>query len=166
MLLFKKKLSSGFTLIELLVAISILGVLASLTLSSYSGAQKQTRDTERRSDLNQYRNALETYAGANNGVYPVKTSEFEAASFCNSGEALEDYLSSCPTDPNPGTVSRVYYYLSDTSGLSYALYANLETSNHYWVLCSNGNNQVLTSKPTDVGNACASASAPTATPTI
>jgi len=49
----------GFTLIELLVVISIIGILASLTLVSYTGAQKQTRDTQRRSDLNQYRNACQ-----------------------------------------------------------------------------------------------------------
>ena len=63
----------GFTLIELLVVISIIGVLAGMSLVSYSTAQKQARDTERRSDLAQYRNGLANYAANNSGLYPTST---------------------------------------------------------------------------------------------
>jgi len=59
----------GFTLIELLVVISIIGILASLTLVSYSGAQRQVRDTQRKSDLGQMKAPLEAYFSTY-GVYP------------------------------------------------------------------------------------------------
>jgi prepilin-type N-terminal cleavage/methylation domain-containing protein len=62
-------MKKGFTLIELLVVISIIGILASLALVSYSAAQKQTRGIQRKSDLSQLRTSLEAYYSANN-AYP------------------------------------------------------------------------------------------------
>jgi len=123
---------TGFTLIELLVVISIIGILASLTLVSYTGAQKQTRDTQRRSDLNQYRNALESYAASNEGVYPV-ASAGAVTNICGTGKALEKFIASCPSDPLGGTY--VYNYWSD--GADFTLWGGLETGG-YWKICSNG----------------------------
>lgn len=135
----------GFTLIELLVVISIIGILASLALVSYSGAQKQSRDTQRRSDLGQYRNALETYATTYNGLYPLHTSEYNVSGFCGAGE-LAKFISSCPADPTP---ANIYYYLSDASGTKYILYADLETAG-WWYVCSSGkvDKTVVETKPT------------------
>lgn len=125
---------AGFTLIELLVVISIIGILASLTLVSYTGAQKQTRDTQRRSDLSQYRNGLETYASTNNGLYPIQTSRYDTTSFCVAGGALAKFISLCPKDP---LTTKKYYYLSDATGEKYILYADLETAG-WWYICSTG----------------------------
>ncbi len=131
----KKIKNKGFTLIELLVVISIIGILASLALTSYGGAQKQARDTERRSDLGQYRNGLESYASVNNGLYPVYTSARDmAANFCEAGEELENFISSCPAGP---LNTDVYYYLSDDTGSEYVLYTDIETD-YYWYVCSSG----------------------------
>jgi prepilin-type N-terminal cleavage/methylation domain-containing protein len=65
------KFRRGFTLIELLVVISIIGILAALSLASFTTSQKQARDTERKSDLSQYRSSLESYANIKNGLFPV-----------------------------------------------------------------------------------------------
>ena len=51
--------SKGFTLIELLIVITIIGILASLTLASYGSAQAKARDGVRKSDLAQVKRALE-----------------------------------------------------------------------------------------------------------
>ncbi len=139
----------GFTLIELLVVISIIGILASLTLVSYSGAQKQTRDTQRRSDLNQYRNGLETYASVNNGVYPIHTTEYNVTGFCGAGE-LAKIISACPTDP---IAANKYYYLSDAVGEKYILYADLETGG-WWYVCSTGKTDKTTNETKPDLNSC------------
>ncbi len=123
----------GFTLIELLVVISIIGILASLALVSYSGAQKQTRDTERRSDLGQYRNGLEGYAASHNGTYPVASGL--VTDICGTGKDLEEFMASCPED-EMGTTIYVYKYWSD--GLDFVLWGGLETTGEYWKVCSNG----------------------------
>jgi len=60
----------GFTLIELLIVISIIGILAAMVTISFMNTQRQARDTQRKSDLSQYRNALEAFASKNNGLFP------------------------------------------------------------------------------------------------
>ncbi|OGV89936.1 hypothetical protein A2Z41_02795 [Microgenomates group bacterium RBG_19FT_COMBO_39_10] len=139
-------MKKGFTLIELLVVISIIGILASLTFVSYSGAQKQTRDTQRRSDLAQYRNGLENYAASNNGLYPIHTSAFNVTGFCGSGNELDEFLSGCPGDPLADTDGPFYYYISDDLGTGYILYADLETAG-YWYVCSNGKSDTSEDPP-------------------
>jgi len=140
----------GFTLIELLVVISIIGILASLALSSYSGAQKQTRDTQRKSDLAQYRNALENYAAANNGIYPQQTDRNPISNICsttnpypqNPKNLYSAFIASCPNDPLcplgscPGGRAD-YSYQSSGDRTKYIIYTDLET-NGYWYICSTG----------------------------
>ncbi len=142
------KIKNGFTLIELLVVISIIGILAALTLVSYTGAQKQTRDTQRRSDLNQYRNALENYATSNAGLYPAGVSGIN--NLCGDNKPLDTinkgYISSCPADPIGGDYS--YGFYSSADGASYVIYAPLETGD-YWEVCSEGKSGKATDEPTD-----------------
>ncbi|MGB9911057.1 MAG: type II secretion system protein [Microgenomates group bacterium] len=130
----------GFTLIELLVVISIIGILASLALASYSSAQKQARDAQRKSDLNQYRIALENYAVANNGLYPILTYPNPIGNICPSPLSGK-FISSCIDDP---LSDRNYYYGSN--GTIYILYANLEKGG-YWYICSNGKSGEVSSSP-------------------
>ncbi len=119
----------GFTLIELLVVVSIIGILASLALVSYTRSQNQARDTRRKSDLRQYQTALENYANNNNGLYP-------AVSFSNLCSTLG--MTNCPNDPKGGSATYSYVYTTDLS--QYSLRANLEaySTGQYWVVCSNG----------------------------
>jgi len=151
---FKKRMR-GFTLIELLVVISIMGILTSLTLVSYSGAQKQTRDTQRRSDLNQYRNGLETYASNNNGLYPDNAYSGDSVNksgiFAEDGPLIDEYLTSFIADPvnvQTGTFQYYYSYYGASDGLSYKLVAGLETGG-YWVICSNGKSGKVDSAPAE-----------------
>jgi prepilin-type N-terminal cleavage/methylation domain-containing protein len=64
---FKKE--KGFTLIELLVVVAIIGVLATIVLSSLGEAQGRTRDAIRLSDVLQIQTALEMYV-IDNDRYP------------------------------------------------------------------------------------------------
>ncbi|HUC94568.1 MAG TPA: type II secretion system protein [Candidatus Saccharimonadales bacterium] len=135
-------LKSGFTLIELLVVISIIGILSALALSSFSTAQKQARDAQRKSDLKQYQNSLESYANKNGGLYISWTTGSGASStvLCTGLG-----LTGCPEDSkNTSDPTYAYKYQSDGTNLGtvtatkYVLWDKLESVTNYWVLCSNG----------------------------
>lgn len=131
----------GFTLIELLVVISIIGVLAGLALVSFSGSQKQARDTQRKNDLRQYQTALENFANNNNSLFPSRTgNNIQAATTL----CTDLGLTGCPADPKDGATYR-YFYQSNGSDLGavnatvYVFYATIESlDSTYWVICSNG----------------------------
>lgn len=147
-------IKKGFTLIEMLVVISLIGILASLVLVSYTSTQKQARDTQRKSDLKQYQTALEQYANKNNGLYPAYPSGTNAnGTLCTSYLAL----TSCPADPKD-TPPYIYRYISDgTTGATatkYSFWTALENKPAtYWVVCSSGKVGETSTVPTG-GNIC------------
>ena len=133
----------GFTLIEILISVSIIGLLASLTLVSFGGTQKSARDTQRKSDLKQYAAALENYATQNSSLYPSRTSASGAGLATTVCTDLA--LTSCPEDPKNGSdPSFSYKYQSNGSdggasdGTKFVLWAKIEKSTNYWVFCSDG----------------------------
>jgi prepilin-type N-terminal cleavage/methylation domain-containing protein len=141
----KKDIKNGFTLIELLVVISIIGILAAIATASYSSAQKQARDTTRKSDMAQYRTSLEMYANKNDGLYPEYNSKRDPSSNLCTPLGL-----TCPgpEDPKYDGIGIYYYsYISDGTGVTglpkatqYVLWAPLESapSTTYWIVCSGG----------------------------
>lgn len=60
----------GFTLIELLVVVVIIGILASIALPSFVGAQDKARNASVQANVNTVRLGLEQYSTDNNGAYP------------------------------------------------------------------------------------------------
>ena len=59
----------GFTIVELLIVIVVIGILAALVITTFTGIQQQARDTERQTDINAIHSQLEAYY-AQNGYYP------------------------------------------------------------------------------------------------
>jgi prepilin-type N-terminal cleavage/methylation domain-containing protein len=104
-------LPKGFTLIELLVVIAIVGVLIAVGTSSYLTASKQSRDTRRKTDLEQIRQALETYR-SETGAYPGATSSL-----------TPDYITTLPRDPQ---TDGIYHYVPGGSNITYELCTTLE----------------------------------------
>lgn len=66
-----KKELKAFTLIELLVVVGIIGLLSSVVLVAVFSGRTRARDGRRKADVKQIQGALELYANANNGTYPV-----------------------------------------------------------------------------------------------
>lgn len=86
--------NNGFTLIELLVVISIISILVAVGIVSYRRTNLLSRDSRRKADLQQIRQALETYR-SENGVYP-DDSNWES-------DLVKDYISALPLDPRGGS---------------------------------------------------------------
>lgn len=133
------KINKGFTLIELLVVISIIGILTTLVAVNLNAFREKAREVERKSDLSQYRTALEYYANNHDSLYPVVHTPpvKEAAETLCGATFLNMNATSCPIDPL--TPDHSYYYLSDLNGTVYLLWVKSETeTNKSWVVCSNG----------------------------
>jgi prepilin-type N-terminal cleavage/methylation domain-containing protein len=148
--------TGAFTLIELLVVISIIGILITMSLVSFTRSQKQARDTQRKSDLKQYQTALENFANENNGLYKSRTTAVTSVTLCS-----DLGLTTCPQDPSNLTDSSYQYsYISDGTGggsataTAYALWGPMETEpGNYWIVCSNGKVGKKTTAPS-LGTIC------------
>lgn len=64
------KKQKAFTIVELLIAITIIAIVATIALVSYTGAQTRTENTKTLQAVNQYLKALVMYSTQNN-VYPL-----------------------------------------------------------------------------------------------
>ncbi|MEI8232799.1 MAG: prepilin-type N-terminal cleavage/methylation domain-containing protein [bacterium] len=107
--IFKK----GFTLIELLVVIAIIGILITVGSVSYIRAMELSRDSKRKTDLEQIRQALETYR-SEIGTYPASKDLKDSL--------VSNYITTLPTDPKPPAT---YAYTPNTT-TTYTLCATLE----------------------------------------
>src|SRR3989338_513432 len=150
----------GFTLVEVLVVVALLGVLMTLVFASYGRAQKQARDTHRKSDIKQYQVALENFSGSNSYLYPSWSASVSAhTSLCTS---LSGYMSGCLSAPRSSEdASYTYKYISDGTGsgsvsaLNWVLSAKIENSSgKLWVVCSNGKSGEWTSAADPSSSTC------------
>jgi type II secretion system protein G len=65
-----QKQQKGFTIVELLIVIVVIGILAALVVTTFSGIQQKTRNTERETDIKAVHGQLEAFY-AQNGRYPT-----------------------------------------------------------------------------------------------
>jgi len=110
---------------ELLIVIAIIGILVSISVVSYSTAQKKGRDSRRISDMKAVQNAFEQYYADHNGSYPAT---------CDVIKADTTYLpGGLPADPRNYTgadaaTTFVYNFSnSHCSASSYCFCAHLES---------------------------------------
>lgn len=120
----------GFSLIELLVVISIIGVIIAIGTVSYLTAQKQTRDTRRKTDLMEIRQALETYRSENGTYFRGTTNQYYVQNNAKFITAITPkYMSGIPNDPKSSSGYRYRYVVPGVNPISYSLYATLENTN-------------------------------------
>lgn len=156
----KSGIDLGFTLIELLVVMAVIGLLAGLTLTGFGSARRSARDTTRKSDIGQYRTALESYSSNYSGAYPTMggssqahtgSSIFDSAAATN--PIVNEYLPSVIDDPvNSASYTYRYDYFTDSTVPAYVLAAPLESGGAWWI-CSSGKS-CITGAPTPPMTAC------------
>ena len=64
-----RKRNKGFTIVELLIVIVVIGILALLVITTYSGIQAKARNAKRQSDVAALQTQLEAFF-SQNGYYP------------------------------------------------------------------------------------------------
>lgn len=73
-----KKKQTGFTIIELLIVIIVIGILATLVITTFSGIQRNARNRAREADVNALHSQIEYYYGQNS-KYPTLANLNDAA---------------------------------------------------------------------------------------
>lgn len=107
----------GFTFVELLVVITIIAVLTAAAAASYSSTNKKSRDTKRKSDLQEIRSALEIVR-TECSAYPT-TALYTTGVVCDSTVYIT--AEKMPHDPKSGAN---YTYTPAVDGATYSLCAN------------------------------------------
>lgn len=108
------KILKGFTLIELLVVISIIAILVAVGATNYQRATKLSRDARRKTDLEQIRQALETYR-SENGSYPTTAA--------GTATLAPNYMTTVPVDP----ISPATYTYTRPTAATYTLCTTIES---------------------------------------
>lgn len=70
----------GFTIVELLVVIVVIGILAALTIVSYTGIAQRAAAATLKADLKNASTKLEVYKTENNGDYPANSDDLPKSS--------------------------------------------------------------------------------------
>jgi len=140
-----RKQQSGFTIVELLIVIVVIGILAALVITTYTGIQAKARNSNRQSDVNSVQTHLEAYF-AQNGHYPSLT-DMNDASWVSSNlkgldpAALQDPQGSSQTLVSSPAAKSYSYEVANSGGTScesddttcatYTLTATLEGGSTY-----------------------------------
>lgn len=109
-----QKNNRGFTIVELLIVIVVIGILALLVITTYSGIQAKARNSKRSSDVATIQTQLEAFF-QNSGYYP-------SLADMNSSTWLASNMKSLDTqalvDPSNATQSKTL--VDDPAAKSYA----------------------------------------------
>ncbi|MDO8570478.1 MAG: type II secretion system protein [Candidatus Daviesbacteria bacterium] len=73
-----KRLSAGFTLVELMVVISIIAILASVSIVLFTSSQASARDAKRRIELSALAKSIEASRDMGNGSYYYESTRMNA----------------------------------------------------------------------------------------
>jgi type II secretion system protein G len=117
-----KRKQHGFTIVELLIVIVVIGILAALVITTFTGIQKKARNTERQTDIKAIHGQVEAYY-AQNGRYPSLT-EINGAAFRTANmkgldeEALKDPKGTAATLVSDPTASAYAYAVKNDGGTS------------------------------------------------
>lgn len=138
----KLNYKKGFTLLEVLLVVAAIGILAGIVIVALNPGKQlgDTRNAQRRSDVNAILNAIYQYSIDNNGTLPAGLDAVTASaqvlgtaatgldSTCGatttvaagidlSADLVPTYIVGIPTDPQTGTAANTDYYVNqDANG--------------------------------------------------
>ena len=118
-----KKRNQGFTIVELLIVIVVIGILALLVITTYSGIQQKARNSKRQTDIQNVQTQLEAFF-QQNGYYPSLTDMNSSSWRATNMKSLDVGALTDPSNPSTQTLAsspanKVYaYQVTDASNAS------------------------------------------------
>jgi len=124
------KKNRAFTLIETLVVVAIIGILASIIITSLLSARNKARDVKRKTEISQIGRFLVMscyFPDSGDGDYDIMPIAQELIA---KNPQYSQYLRNVPKDPKSGSDTQSgYRYIVSDNGTKCAIYANLENEN-------------------------------------
>lgn len=119
-----KKRNQGFTIVELLIVIVVIGILALLVITTYSGIQAKARNSKRQTDVASLQTQIEAFF-SQNGYYPSLTDMNSSTWLTTNMKSLDQNALIDPSNPTQSKtlvsapVAKSYSYaVTDSSGAS------------------------------------------------
>ena len=126
---------SGFTLLEILLVVAAIAILAGIVILAINPGKQlgDTRNAQRRVDVNSILNAVYQYTIDNNGTLPTiptatcallatnEACKLTAAGTCSTGVNLsvlttsQKYLTAMPIDPTVSSADGTGYYITKSA---------------------------------------------------
>lgn len=119
-----KRNGNGFTLIELLITISIIAILATVSVVVYSNLQRNARISKRIQDFQALKQALETFK-TSTGKYPGPDNGGSSGGCLamTLQPLIPSYMQTLPNDPiNTANNEFCYRYARSVDGMQYRLH--------------------------------------------
>ncbi len=107
-----RKSTSGFTIVELGIVITVIAILAAITIVVYSGAQANARTAQTKATTTQWIKALELYK-VRNGTYPTVESCLGENYKYNEDGAGSSGVGQCRQSDGSTGVEIEYGFISD-----------------------------------------------------
>ena len=112
-----KKRNQGFTIVELLIVIVVIGILALLVITTYSGIQAKARNSKRQTDVQSLQTQLEAFF-SQNGYYPSRSNVNDGAWLGTNMKSLDQ---NALIDPSNPTQSKTLLAAPAAKSYSYAV---------------------------------------------
>ena len=109
--------SKGFTIVELLIVIVVIGILALLVITTYSGIQAKARNAKRQTDIQSLQTQLEAFF-SQNGFYPSRTDLNGSGWLSTNMKSLDQ---NALVDPSNATQSKTLLAAPAAKSYSYAV---------------------------------------------
>lgn len=100
----KKKTNLGFTLIELMVVITIIAILATMGINTFTAAQKKARDAKRQSDVRTLVSCAASTADINGNITAAAVGD-------------DAMTAACPNHPEEGPAGTTYHMTIDDNAI-------------------------------------------------
>lgn len=109
--------NKGFTIVELLIVIVVIGILALLVITTYSGIQAKARNAKRQTDIQSVQTQLEAFF-SQNGYYPSLANMNDSSWLSTNMKSLD---TTALTDPSNPTSSKALVATPTEKSYSYAV---------------------------------------------